>query len=258
MAAHERTARRDEIAALTREHTPEAIRARLRRGPATSYLGDFVYGAVDGTVTTFAVVSGVAGAGLDEAVVIILGMANLIADGFSMAVGNYLGTRSERQARERARRAEERQIRLFPEGEREEVRQILAARGLGGADLERMVAFITADTDRWVDFMMSEELGYGIDAGNPLRAAATTFAAFVTVGFLPLLVFVADLVVPGDIPAPFPLAAALTIVGLCIVGALKARIVERSAWRSALETAAIGGAAAALAYVVGTLLENVA
>ena len=84
------------------DHSPAAIRRRLQAGPGHSYLRDFVFGAVDGTVTTFAVVSGAAGAGLPAGVVIVLGMANLLGDGFSMAVGNFLGTRADQQLRARA------------------------------------------------------------------------------------------------------------------------------------------------------------
>ena len=91
-------------ASLKEEHTPGAVRARLDRPSAPSYLRDFVYGGIDGAITTFAVVAGVAGAELAATVVIILGGANLLADGFSMAVGNCLGSRAEPQERDRARR----------------------------------------------------------------------------------------------------------------------------------------------------------
>jgi vacuolar iron transporter family protein len=106
---------------LAEEHTRLAVRKRLRRRPSASYLQDFIYGGVDGAVTTFAVVAGVAGANLDETVVIILGGANLLADGFSMAVSTYLGTKSQRQQIEEARRNEERQVEEIPEGKREEI-----------------------------------------------------------------------------------------------------------------------------------------
>jgi VIT1/CCC1 family predicted Fe2+/Mn2+ transporter len=226
--------------------------------PRASYLRDFVYGAIDGTVTTFAVVAGVAGAGLGDSVVIVLGFANLVADGFSMAVSNFLGTRAELQQRARARRDEEHSIALAPEGEREEIRQIFAAKGFADADLDRAVDVITADRQVWVDTMMTDELGYGADNSDPLRAAAATFAAFVTLGFLPLTVFVVDLAAPGNISAPFAWSAAMTALAFFAVGTLKARFADRRPWRSGLETLAIGGAAAALAFAVGSLLQGVA
>jgi vacuolar iron transporter family protein len=251
-------ARRARPGSLQDDHTPHAVSARLRQAPSPSYLGDFIYGAIDGAVTTFAVVAGSAGAGLDDSVVIILGGANLLADGFSMAVSNFLGSRAVRQQRERARRDEQAHIRLVPEGEREEVRQIFAAKGFTGEDLERVVAVITSDPDLWADTMMREELGYSAAERSELRAALATFVAFVTVGALPLLVYVYDLVVVGDVEDPFLWSAIMTGVAFVTVGGMKSRFVDQSWWRSALETLAVGGLAAVLAYVAGDILAGVA
>ena len=250
VAAHRR--------ALEKDHTPHAIRRRLGREPSPSYLHDFIYGAVDGAVTTFAVVAGVAGADLDETVVIILGGANLIADGFSMAVSNFLGSRAERQQRELAHREEHRQIRLVPEGEREEIRQIFAAKGFEGDDLERAVEVITSDHDVWVETMMRDELGYGSNVGSEYRAALATLVAFLTIGFLPLMVYVYDLAAPGDVTDPFFWSAVMTGVAFFVVGALKSRFVAQSWLRSGLETLAVGGLAAVLAYAAGAFLQYVA
>lgn len=85
----------NELEKLKADHEPHVIRSRLAVKARHGYLGDAVFGAIDGCVTTFAVVAGAMGGGLEHTVVVILGFANLIADGFSMAVGNYLSTKSE-------------------------------------------------------------------------------------------------------------------------------------------------------------------
>ena len=204
---------------LERDHTPDGVSARLGQQPAASYLHDFIYGAVDGAVTTFAVVAGATGGNLDETVVIILGGANLIADGFSMAVSNFLGSRAERQLQERARRQEELHIRLVPEGEREEIRQIFAAKGFAGRDLERIVEVITSDPDLWAETMMREELGFASTSRSEFRAALATFVAFMAIGFLPLMVYVYDLAIPGDVSGPFVWSAVMTGIAFFVVGA---------------------------------------
>jgi VIT1/CCC1 family predicted Fe2+/Mn2+ transporter len=133
---------------LVDTHTPERIRQRLQAPTTHSYLRDFVYGAIDGTVTTFAVVSAVAGAGLSTGVIIVLGVANLVGDGFSMAASNYLGTKTEEELREKARKMEEYHIAHSPQGEREEIRQIFAGKGFADEQLEHVVDVITADHRR--------------------------------------------------------------------------------------------------------------
>lgn len=250
-------AQRQRASALAKLHTPRTISKRLGKQPSPSYLHDFIYGAVDGAVTTFAVVAGVAGADLDEKIVIILGGANLIADGFSMAASNFLGSRAERQRRERARRQEEKHIDLVPEGEREEIRQIYAAKNFKGDDLERVVEVITSDRELWVETMMSEELGFSSFEPNEYRAALSTFVAFLTIGLLPLLVYVYDLVASVEVADPFRWSALMTGVAFLVVGAMKARFVDQAWWRSALETLAVGGLAATLAYAAGWALQGI-
>jgi len=245
-------------AELRPTHTPAAIRQRLQYGPDHSYLRDFVYGAIDGTVTTFAVVSGVAGAELSTSIIIILGLANLVGDGFSMAASNFLGTRAERQLSKKARRREEQEIDVYPAGEREEIRQILAQKGFAGEDLQRAVDIITSDRDRWVDMMMTDELGIPLHGPNALRAAVATFLAFALVGLIPLLAFLLHYFMPAALTAPFVCSTVLTAAAFFAVGATKSRFVEQSWYWSGLETLIVGGSAAALAYFVGAMLKGFA
>ncbi len=242
---------------LRLSHTPQAIRARLAAGPGHSHVRDFVYGAIDGSVTTFAVVSGVAGAELSSGVVIILGLANLMADGFSMAASNFLATRAENQERQRARRTEEQHVASFPEGEREEVRQIFARKGFTGADLERAVDIITSDMKQWLDTMLREEHGLASEGPPASRAAAATFVSFVGIGVLPLVPFLFRHLLPGGLDRPFLWSGMLTGAAFLVVGAAKGRFLGLRSYVSALETLAVGGAAAAIAYVVGLLLRTV-
>ncbi len=237
-------------------HSPDQIAMRLNKGPRSVYLKDFIYGAIDGGVTTFAVVAGVAGAGLSAGVVIILGFANLLADGFSMAVSNYLGTRADNQYRKKAREREMHEIQQWPQGEREEIRQIYASKGFEGELLEKVVSVITSDDNRWADTMLQEEHGIALSEHHPGKAAAATFVAFSLIGLIPLLTYLINWINPGAIPDPFLWGAVMTGVAFFLVGATKASFLDQSFLAAGFETVAIGGAAAALAYGAGVLLKG--
>lgn len=221
------------------------------------YLGEFVYGGIDGSVTTFAVVAGAAGAALDSPVVIILGFANLIADGFAMSVGAYLSTKSEQENFRKHQNIEYWEVDNIPEAEREEIRDIYRNKGFNGAILEEIVKTITADKDRWVDVMMKEELGMSKDQKSPWAMGGMTFLSFLIFGFVPLLVYVLDY---GDMLRPdrnlFLYSSILTGTMFLLIGYLKAIVNSTKIWKSMAETFFLGAAAAGLAYLVGDILEG--
>jgi len=223
----------------------------LADGPKASYLRDWVYGGIDGAVTTFAIVAGVVGADLSARIVLILGAANLLADGFSMAAGNFSATKAELDDYQRIRRMEERHIHLVPDGEREEIRQLFRAKGFEGADLERAVEVITSSNERWVDMMMAEEHGVPVVNRSPMIAGLATFAAFLVCGLVPLLPFVASFA------ASVSLSVAMTALVFFAIGSLKSRWSTASWWWSGAETLLIGLAAAGAAYAVGVTLKTI-
>lgn len=235
---------------LEHSHEPDAIADRLRTArDSGGDLKDTVFGAIDGAVTTFAIVAGVAGAGLPTGVIIALGVANVLADGFSMAAGNYSGTKAELDYANAVRDYESRQIEHEPEGEREELRQILASKGLEGRLLEEATDAIAKNRKSWVDMMMIDEYGLSPVDPNPMRAAIVTFLAFLAAGLVPLLPFLIVL------PYSFGWSVALTGVVFFAIGALKSRFSLTPWWRSGLETLLIGGAAAGIAFFVGSLFN---
>ncbi len=230
-------------------HSQQEITARINAPPGRGVLRDIVYGGIDGSVTTFAIVAGVAGAGLSPFVIVALGLANVLADGFSMAAGNYSGTKAELDNIRRIRAIEERHIALYPDGEKGEVREILSQKGLSGAVLEDATSAITADRENWINLMIEGEYGLGSVDPHPMKAAMATFLAFLIAGLIPLLPFLAGM------DAAFSTSAWMTLGVFFAIGALKSRWSLAPWWRSGLETLAIGGAAAAIAFLVGSLFH---
>ncbi len=219
------------------------------------YLGEFVYGGIDGSVTTFAVVAGSVGAGLDSAVIIILGFANLLADGFAMSVGAYLSSKSERDNYNKHKAVEYIKIGQSPDEERKGVKVIYANKGFRGNLLEEVVEVITADQDRWVDVKMKEELCMMEDSKSPIMMGAVTYMAFISVGLIPLLVYVWDYLVyfPGNL---FLWSCVFTALAFSVIGWLKTYVNRTSHWKGVLETVALGALAASVAYFVGKFLEQ--
>jgi VIT1/CCC1 family predicted Fe2+/Mn2+ transporter len=221
-------------------------------------LEDFVYGATDGAVTTFAIVAGVIGASLSPAIVLILGFANLFADGFSMAVGNYLATKSQKEYIDRARKREEWEIDNLADQERQEIRDIYASKGFRDETLNEIVRIITSRRKVWVDTMMREELGLIDDARKPRDTAVTTFVAFNIIGVIPLVPFMAMYAVGAIDTAvdAFVYSSVFTGVAFFTIGAVKGRILQKSLFKSGAGTLAIGSIAAAVAFVVGYMLNQ--
>lgn len=220
------------------------------------HLGELVYGGIDGSVTTFAVVAGAEGAGLKSEVVIILGFANLLADGFSMSVGAYLSSKSEKQLYQREKKREYKEIAEVPESEVEEVREIFTELGFEGELLEKVVGKITENEDRWVDVMMKHELEL-IEVKKPsAMIGLSTFLSFIAFGLIPLLVYLFDFIRPLN-TNKFILSGILTAIAFAYIGWMKSYVTRTSHFRGVLETLGLGTIAALLAYFAGDVLESI-
>ncbi len=219
-------------------------------------VSDFVYGGIDGAVTTFAVVAGVSGASLSPGIVLVLGFANLFADGFAMAVGNYLGTKSHIEFANKIRRAEENSIIEKPEEEREEIHEIYKQKGFSGDHLQKTVDVITSNKKIWIDTMMTDEFGIIEETKSPIKAALTTFIAFNIMGIIPLFSFILYYFFPFFKESAFITSIIFTSIALFLVGSIKANIVDKKWFLSGLETLIIGGVAALIAYFIGFWLKG--
>ncbi|MEY4642955.1 MAG: hypothetical protein RLZZ227_2949, partial [Pseudomonadota bacterium] len=204
--------------------------------------------------TTLAVVSGAFGAGFSATVALVLGFANLLADGFSMAVSNYEAIRARQEFAASVRKTEHEHIDKVPAGEREELRQIFRRKGFSGVVLESIVATLSSDKKLWVETMLTEEHGIARGALSPYRSGAMTFAAFVLVGSVPLV----PLLIPAlETQMQFLVSATLSALMFFLIGSLKSLVFARPMLRSGLYTLLTGSAAAGLAFLTGYVLRTV-
>jgi vacuolar iron transporter family protein len=222
---------------------------------------DFVYGATDGAVTTFAVVSGVVGASLSPSIILILGFANLFADGFSMAISNYLSAKSRIEYIEREREREKLQIENLAEHEIEKIRDIYSNKGFKNELLEEVVNVIISKRKVWLDTIMKEKLGLIDDKNeNPISKAITTFVAFNIAGLIPLTPFIFayffDFTSLTTIEHIFIYSIVFTAISFFLIGLIKGKVVDKSPIKSGLNTLIIGSIAALVSFLVGNLLSN--
>jgi vacuolar iron transporter family protein len=209
-----------------------------------------VFGANDGLVSNLALIMGVAGGTTNPQVILLAGVAGLVAGAGSMAAGEWVSVRSQRELYERELEIERWELAEFPEDERSELELIYRAKGLDTAAAAQLADAIMADPYVALDTLAREELGLNPDdLGSPWMAATSSFLAFALGAVIPLLPF---LFVEGS--TGLLLAAGLSAAALAAVGALISLFTGRAAWWSALRMILIGGGAATAAYLIGSLV----
>jgi vacuolar iron transporter family protein len=220
-------------------------------GSAT--VGDIVIGMSDGLTVPFALAAGLSGAVAQTNLVLVAGVAEMAAGSIAMGLGGFLAARSEFEHYLSERKREVQEVKNVPEKEREEIREIFSGYGLTGEILEGAVKAVSANPDKWVDFMMRQELG--LEQPDPKRAltsALTIGGAYIFGGLIPL----APYVFPIQIEQALLISVIVTLFALLIFGAVKARFTGVSIWRGALQTALVGGLAAGFAFLIARLVSS--
>jgi VIT1/CCC1 family predicted Fe2+/Mn2+ transporter len=230
------------------------MRDEHKISPAQEYLRQIVYGGNDGIVTTFAVVAGFAGFGAEGAAevgaiaVLLFGLANLLADGTAMGLGEFLSARSEQGVYRATRAKELHEIQTNPEMERLETIELLRERGLSPSDADTMASIMVRNPEYMADFMMQHEIGMADPTNeHPALNGLATFVSFLIFGFVPLIPY---FLLPAG-QETFAISVMATGVALTTLGLLRWRVTTEGLWRCVGETVLVGGICAFVAFGVG-------
>jgi len=222
-----------------------------------NFIKSFVYGGLDGILTTFSIVAGTVGSSLPAAIVVVLGISNVISDGLSMAFGDYLSTKSEIEYQKAERAREEWEVENNPEGEMMEMEEIYISKGMSPEDARIMSQTLAKNKEAWVAVMMVEELGIIEENDDPLKNGLVTFFSFVFFGSFPLIPFLIGLSIEAKVTSLFYSSLIVTLLVLFFLGAIKTKVTGVNLWKSGGETLFIGAIAASAAYIIGWLLEPI-
>jgi len=232
------------------------------RSVIADYFKEIIYGGIDGIVTTFAVVAGFSGAALsgDAAVqmsflvVLLFGLANLLADATSMGLGNFLSVRSEKDLYNAKRTKEKAVLRDSPETEVAKTIAVLTEKGFSLDDATTIADLYQHNEDYWTDFIMQHSEEMPDPRGeNEVLTGLATFGSFMLFGAVPLLPFM--LQGEGNAQVAFMISSVGTFGALVLLGLLKWRVIGTKFWPSLFEVVIVGGVAAVLAFLVGTFFS---
>lgn len=225
------------------------LEGHANRSPTGSLLRQIILGGQDGLVNVLGLVLGVASATSNPGVVLVAGLAGTFAESISMAAVAYTSSRAAQDNYKREEENEKWEMEHLPEVEREEVRLIYMRKGFRGKTLESIVSKITSDKQKWLETMMTEELGLGEEAKriNPVREAAVVGISSFVGSIIPLAPFLFLPVVPAIVAALI-----ISVLVLFGVGIAKAKLTIGKPLRSGVEMALIGMAAAIAGYAIGS------
>lgn len=228
-------------------------------GEAGKYVKSLVFGGLDGTITTFAVVAASKGGGLSTNVVLLMSMANLIADGLSMGVGDYLSSKAELEYARTEKRRERWELENYPEGEKREMIELYMARGMSEEDATSVITTLAKYKNFFLDLMMVEELGLmpPDESDSPAKNGLVTFCSFALFGFVPVIPYVFGRALgSASSNAMFGSSCGLTALTMALLGAAKAKFTNQKISTSAFYMLVNGSIAAASAYLVSFAMSQ--
>jgi VIT1/CCC1 family predicted Fe2+/Mn2+ transporter len=217
-----------------------------------------VYGAVDGVLTSFAILSGAAGGNLSPSSVLVLGISALVADAVSMGICDAVSTASFREHVAAERKREEWEFDSFPEGEIEEMVDLYESRGLPRDKAERCIGIMAKYRNLFIDVMVVEELGLQIekDALPPWKLGIITCLSFFVTGIIPVFVYAMSVHMQVNSNGLLHIASGVTLMILFMLGVLKSQFSIAVWWRSGLEFMILGGMVSLTAYFIGSVVKN--
>jgi VIT1/CCC1 family predicted Fe2+/Mn2+ transporter len=219
---------------------------------ASDTVRDVVIGMSDGLTVPFALAAGLSGAKVGTSVVVLAGLAEIAAGSIAMGLGGFLAARTDQEHYQSELQREIREAREIPEEEAAEVARIFQGWGLTDQQIQPIVAAISSDEKRWVDFMMRFELGLEEpDPRRAFRSAATIGTSYVAGGLIPL----APYFFLNDLDSGLTASVAVTLCALFIFGCIKGRFTGIPMWRGGMQTTLIGGLAAAAAFAIARLFR---
>jgi len=213
---------------------------------------DVVIGMSDGLTVPFALAAGLSGAHVATSVVVLAGLAEIAAGSIAMGLGGYLAARTDAEHYQNELQREIRETRELPAKETAEVEEVFEGFGLTPEQVHPIIATITADEKRWVDFMMKFELNLEQpDPSRAVRSASTIGISYIVGGLIPLTPYFAV----RDLSTALAASVAVTLTALFVFGGVKARFTGIPVWRGGLQTVMIGGLAAAAAFSIAGLFR---
>ncbi len=228
-----------------------------RHFTAGATVRDIVIGMSDGLTVPFALAAGLTGVATSSGIIVTAGLAEIAAGSIAMGLGGYLAAKSDAEHYAKEHERERREVSEIPQEEMREVAEVFQSYGLSDEETAPIVDALRKHPQKWIDFMMRFELG--LEKPDPKRAlmsALTIAAAYIGGGLIPLAPYIASAhVVPASVLTALRWSVLMTLLALLIFGFIKGRFTGMHPARSALQTALIGSAAAAAAFLIARAIS---